>query len=65
MCVIFSNINFPLKSLMVERAQSSRKRGLEEFYFMWASHSLSIDPTLMTDCSVPMSGKDELLSLVV
>lgn len=65
MCVIFSNINFPPKSLMVARAQSSRKRGLGEFCFTWVSHSLSIDPSLMTDCSLPMSGKDELLSLVV
>lgn len=65
MCVIFSNINFPLKSLMVARAQSSRKGGLEDFCFMWVNHSLSIDPSLMADCSLPMSGKDELLSLVV
>lgn len=65
MGVIFSNINFPLKSLMVARAQSSKKGGLEEFRFIWVKPSFSTDPSLMTDCTPHMSGKDELLSVVV
>lgn len=65
MGVIFSNINFPLNSLMVARAQSSKKGGLEEFCFIWVKPSLSTDPSLMTDSTPHMSGKDELLSVVV